>query len=143
MTDQRTTRRATLKDVAIEAGVSVATADRVVNGREGVRDKTVRRVEAAIGKLGYRSHAVAMSVANSRSYRLDRRLRRLVGRGRREMRPLRFSTQLGCRFRCLISLYKRRAPAKRQARGRCGQGRSLHARKVTGKLITSRASCSC
>jgi LacI family transcriptional regulator len=70
MTDQRTTRRATLKDVAIEAGVSVATADRVVNGREGVRDKTVRRVEAAIGKLGYRSHAVATSVVNSRSYRL-------------------------------------------------------------------------
>ena len=42
MTDLRTPRRATLKDVAIEAGVSVATADRVVNGREGVREKTVR-----------------------------------------------------------------------------------------------------
>src|SRR5215472_890969 len=40
--------RATLEDVARAAGVSLATADRVVNRREGVRVKTVARVEAAI-----------------------------------------------------------------------------------------------
>ncbi|MGV7219749.1 LacI family DNA-binding transcriptional regulator, partial [Bradyrhizobium sp. UFLA05-112] len=42
--------RATLEDVARMAGVSLATVDRVVNRREGVRAKTVARVEAAVAK---------------------------------------------------------------------------------------------
>jgi LacI family transcriptional regulator len=51
--------RATLEDVARAAGVSLATVDRVVNRREGVRANTVARVEAAVAKLGYRTHAAA------------------------------------------------------------------------------------
>ena len=47
--------RATLEDVARVAGVSLATVDRVVNRREGVREKTIARVEAAVAKLGYRA----------------------------------------------------------------------------------------
>ena len=46
--------KATLQDVARTAGVSLATVDRVVNRRDGVRGKTVARVEAALAKLGYR-----------------------------------------------------------------------------------------
>ncbi|EFG2885986.1 LacI family transcriptional regulator, partial [Escherichia coli] len=39
--------RPTVHDVARAAGVSLATVDRVINGREGVREATVLRVEAA------------------------------------------------------------------------------------------------
>jgi LacI family transcriptional regulator len=62
-------RRATLEDVAREAGVSLATADRVVNQREGVRGQTIVRVETAIAKLGYRANAAAMRLARNESYR--------------------------------------------------------------------------
>ncbi len=61
--------RATLEDVAREAGVSLATADRVVNRRDGVRDKTIARVEAAIGRLGYRADPVAARLARNQSAR--------------------------------------------------------------------------
>jgi LacI family transcriptional regulator len=63
------TPRATLEDVAREAGVSLATADRVVNRRDGVRGQTVARVEQAIAKLGYRANAAAMRLARNESYR--------------------------------------------------------------------------
>ena len=59
--------RATLEDVAREAGVSLATADRVVNQREGVRGQTIARVELAIAKLGYRANAAAMRLARNES----------------------------------------------------------------------------
>lgn len=45
--------RATLADVAALAGVSTATADRVMNRRDGVRVITQKRVLAAAVKLGY------------------------------------------------------------------------------------------
>jgi LacI family transcriptional regulator len=62
-------RRVTLEDVAREAGVSLATADRVVNQREGVRGQTIARVELAIAKLGYRANAAAMRLARNESFR--------------------------------------------------------------------------
>jgi len=62
-------RRATLEDVAREAGVSLATADRVVNRRDGVRGQTIARVELAVAKLGYRANAAAMRLARNESYR--------------------------------------------------------------------------
>ncbi|PDT43159.1 LacI family transcriptional regulator [Sinorhizobium sp. FG01] len=46
--------KATLKDVAREAGVGTATVERVVNGRGGVRPETVERVFLAVRKLDYR-----------------------------------------------------------------------------------------
>jgi LacI family transcriptional regulator len=61
--------RVTLEDVAKEAGVSLATVDRVVNRRPGVRDKTVTRVEAAILKLSYRPDPAAARLARNRSFR--------------------------------------------------------------------------
>src|SRR5690349_18739636 len=45
--------RARIADVAREAGVSVATVDRVVNGRLPVRDETTRRVLDAAERLGF------------------------------------------------------------------------------------------
>jgi LacI family transcriptional regulator len=61
--------RATLEDVARAAGVSLATVDRVVNRRPGVRDKTIARVEAAVIKLGYRADPAATRLARNQSFR--------------------------------------------------------------------------
>lgn len=51
-------RRPTIADVAAAAGLSVATVDRVLNGRERVREDTARRVFEAARDLGY--HAAAL-----------------------------------------------------------------------------------
>jgi LacI family transcriptional regulator len=48
------TRRPTLRDVALQAGVSFKTVSRVANGEDGVSDELVQRVESAIAALGYR-----------------------------------------------------------------------------------------
>lgn len=61
--------RLTLVDVAREAGVSLATADRVVNRREGVRSKTAAQVERAIKKLGYKTNVAAARLARNRRRR--------------------------------------------------------------------------
>jgi len=61
--------RATLEDVARAAGVSLATVDRVVNGRDGVREKTIARVEAAVSRLGYRPDPAATRLARNQSFR--------------------------------------------------------------------------
>ncbi|MCG6903616.1 MAG: LacI family DNA-binding transcriptional regulator [Rhodobacter sp.] len=46
-------RRPTIQDIAQEAGVSVATVDRVLNGRLKVRDETARKVSEAAHRIGY------------------------------------------------------------------------------------------
>jgi LacI family transcriptional regulator len=56
--------RATIADVAREAGVSVATVDRVVNGRLPVREDTARRVLEAAQGLGF--HAAGLIRARLR-----------------------------------------------------------------------------
>ena len=52
----------TIIDVAVEAGVSVATVSRVLNGKTNVNPELARRVHAASGKLGYRPNSVARSL---------------------------------------------------------------------------------
>jgi DNA-binding LacI/PurR family transcriptional regulator len=47
------TRKSTIRDVAKEAGVSVATVSRILNDKSDVSEETRLRVEHAIGKLGY------------------------------------------------------------------------------------------
>ncbi|TBW40787.1 LacI family DNA-binding transcriptional regulator [Siculibacillus lacustris] len=69
MSDPFEATTATLKDVAREAGVSTATVDRVLHGRPGVRDATIRRVKDTIERLGFRPHAAAAELARGRSHR--------------------------------------------------------------------------
>jgi DNA-binding LacI/PurR family transcriptional regulator len=57
----------TLEDVAARAGVSRATASRVVNGAARVAPATRRAVEAAIDQLGYSPHQAARNLAASRN----------------------------------------------------------------------------
>src|SRR6266508_6728563 len=59
----------TILDVAHSAGVSVATVDRVLNRRTGVRKMTVERVEAAIRQLNYQPDRLAARLASAREYR--------------------------------------------------------------------------
>lgn len=62
--------RPTVIDIAREAGVSLATVDRVLNARPGVREKTIRAVNDAIAKLGYVRDLTAANLARGRSYRV-------------------------------------------------------------------------
>ena len=61
--------RATIEDVAEKAGVSVATVDRVLNGRAQVRPQNAKRVEAAIRALNYHPDRLAARLAKGREYR--------------------------------------------------------------------------
>ena len=60
----------TTKDLAKVAGVSLATVDRVLNRRGGVRQATVERVTAAIRALNYVRDISAANLARSTEYRL-------------------------------------------------------------------------
>lgn len=64
------TTPATLKDVARDAGVSLATVDRVLHGRPGVADRTERKVRETIERLGFRPLAAAALLARTRNLRL-------------------------------------------------------------------------
>ena len=54
MSTESTLNPRTLKDIAREAGVSVATVDRVLHGRAGVRADTARRVREAVARYDSR-----------------------------------------------------------------------------------------
>ncbi len=59
-------KRATVHDLARVAGVSLATVDRVLNHRPGVRPATISRVEAAIEALDFRRDVTASLLARAR-----------------------------------------------------------------------------
>lgn len=61
------TPRVTIRDVAAQAGVSVATVSKVINSRYGVAAETVARVHAVINDLGYEASLVAQSLRNHRT----------------------------------------------------------------------------
>jgi LacI family transcriptional regulator len=66
MDEKLINRRATVHDVARHAGVSLATVDRVLNGRPGVRAETAERVANAIRDLDFRRDLSASMLARSR-----------------------------------------------------------------------------
>jgi LacI family transcriptional regulator len=59
----------TVHDIAKEAGVSLATVDRVLNARPGVREKTIAKVQDAVARLGYVRDTYAANLARQRQYR--------------------------------------------------------------------------
>lgn len=63
-------KRATVHDVARRAGVSLATVDRVLNARPGVRPETAEKVESAIRALDFRRDLSASLLARARDLRL-------------------------------------------------------------------------
>ncbi|MDJ0638498.1 MAG: LacI family DNA-binding transcriptional regulator [Paracoccaceae bacterium] len=60
----------TVNDIARVAGVSLATVDRVLNERPGVRSVTIKKVHAAIAELGYIRDTAAANLARRRVYNL-------------------------------------------------------------------------
>ncbi|MCL3777421.1 MULTISPECIES: LacI family DNA-binding transcriptional regulator [unclassified Actinomyces] len=58
-------RRATIKDVAAEAGVSVAAVSKVIRNAYGVSEQMRERVNAAIDTLGYRPRTGARTMRGS------------------------------------------------------------------------------
>lgn len=61
--------RPTVHDIAREAGVSLATVDRVLNGRPRVRDSSIKLVMGAVEKLGYVRDISAANLARRKQYR--------------------------------------------------------------------------
>ena len=57
----------TIYDVAREAGVSMATVSRVVNGNPNVKPSTRKKVFAVIDELNYRPNAVARGLASKKT----------------------------------------------------------------------------
>ena len=64
------TRVATIKDVAIEAGVSPMTVSRVVNHKGNVKQSTIDRIRKAIAKFDYRPNIGARRLSGGRTYQL-------------------------------------------------------------------------
>jgi len=60
--------RVTAQDVAEAAGVSLATVDRVLNNRKGVRDSTIERVTRAMDRLNFVRDQTAANLARRKSY---------------------------------------------------------------------------
>lgn len=57
----------TINDVAKEAGVSITTVSRVINGNYPVKQETRERVEAAIKKLNFQPNPIARSLVNRKT----------------------------------------------------------------------------
>ena len=60
--------RPTVHDIANSAGVSLATVDRVLNQRPGVKPATAERVHVAIQEIGYVRDVAAANLARQRNY---------------------------------------------------------------------------
>ncbi|MCZ2528268.1 LacI family DNA-binding transcriptional regulator [Streptomyces sp. NPDC059506] len=67
MHDRTAVSRPTLEAVAARAGVSRATASRVVNGGQGVRTALVERVRKAVDELGYVPNRAARTLVTRRN----------------------------------------------------------------------------
>ncbi|SDM86084.1 transcriptional regulator, LacI family [Nocardioides szechwanensis] len=59
--------RVTMQQVAAEAGVSVSTVSKVLNGRYGVSSHTSETVTEVVNRLGYEASLIARSLRNRRT----------------------------------------------------------------------------
>ena len=57
----------TIRHVAKEAGVSVATVSRIINGKGEASAETIARVRSIIEKLNYKPNALAKSLSERKS----------------------------------------------------------------------------
>jgi LacI family transcriptional regulator len=62
------TRRPTIRDVAAQAGVSIGTASKALNGQGKLRAETRERVAAAAAELGFAPNVLARALLAGRTY---------------------------------------------------------------------------
>ena len=62
-----TYRKPTMKDVAVQAGVSVSSVSHVLNGTRFVSDDVTKRIEQAIQTLNFRPDPNARSLRSGKS----------------------------------------------------------------------------
>lgn len=72
------TKKPTIRDVALRAGVSLGTASRVINGSENVGVDIRRRVERAIEDLGFEPNTAAQSIRGGSTRSIGLVLRDIV-----------------------------------------------------------------
>lgn len=58
----------TIKEIALQSGVSVATVSRIMNNQEGYSEETRRKVQMVIDKTGYKPNAVARGLVKQRTH---------------------------------------------------------------------------
>src|ERR1700723_1754506 len=61
-------KRATIRDVAADAGVSIGTASKALNGQGKLRDETRERVAEAAQRLGFAPNTLAQALLTGRSF---------------------------------------------------------------------------
>ncbi len=66
-----TERRPRILDIALQAGVSTATVDRVLNGRPGVKQSTVERIEAAVDYLAASQSRPTVAASTAATLNVD------------------------------------------------------------------------
>lgn len=59
-----------MKDIAKQCGVSVATVSKALNGQKDIGEETRRRICAAAEEMGYMANSVARALKTNRSYNL-------------------------------------------------------------------------
>jgi LacI family transcriptional regulator len=64
----RTARHVTLTEVAAQAGVSLATASKALNGRSDVNERTRAKVRKVAGELGFTPNALARGLMDGRTH---------------------------------------------------------------------------
>lgn len=62
--------RIRIKDIAIKAGVSVGTVDRVIHGRSGVSESSKKKVEEILEQMNYQPNMYASALASNKKYSL-------------------------------------------------------------------------
>jgi LacI family transcriptional regulator len=67
VTIKRNPRAVTIRDVAKEAGVSVSTVSRVLNGKDDISKDTIKKVLAVVQELGYASSLAARGMRSQRT----------------------------------------------------------------------------
>jgi LacI family transcriptional regulator len=65
---ERRPRRATIRDVAESAGVSIGTASKALNGQGKLRPETIERVLQAAERLGFAPNTLAQALLAGRSF---------------------------------------------------------------------------
>lgn len=60
--------RIRIKDIALKAGVSVGTVDRVIHGRSGVSKSSKKKVEEILEQMNYQPNMYASALASNKKY---------------------------------------------------------------------------